>query len=44
MEDIILQIQTYQEDNPHVVITEDMIKGVIQENIDSLVKEIKEII
>lgn len=42
MNDIIGIIQTYKEDNPHVIITDDMIKGVIEENIEELVKEIKE--
>lgn len=41
MEEIISIIETYQEDNPHVVITDDMIKGVIEENIDKLIEEIK---
>ena len=31
-----------KEDNPHVIITDDMIKGVIEENIEELVKEVKE--
>ena len=42
MDNIIEIIQTYKEDNPHVIITDDMIKEVIEENIDELVKEIKE--
>lgn len=42
MENIIGMIQAYKEDNPHVIITEDMIKSVIEENIDELVKEVKE--
>lgn len=42
MENIIGIIQAYKEDNPHVIITEDMIKEVIEENIDKLVKEVKE--
>ena len=33
---------TYKEDNPHVYITDDMIKGVIEDNIDELIKEIRE--
>lgn len=42
MEKIIMDIITYKEDNPHVYITDDMIKGVIEENIDELIKEIRE--
>lgn len=42
MDNIIGIIQTYKEDNPHVIITDDMIKSVIEENIEELVKEIKE--
>ncbi len=42
MEKIIFEIVTYKEDNPHVYITDDMIKSVIEENIDELIKEIKE--
>ena len=42
MNNIIGIIQTYKEDTPHVIITDDMIKEVIEENIEELVKEIKE--
>lgn len=42
MEKILFDIETYKEDNPHVYITDDMIKGVIEENIDELIKEIRE--
>lgn len=42
LEKIRLDIITYKEDNPHVIITDDMIKEVIEENIEELVKEIKE--
>lgn len=42
MDNIIGIIQAYKEDNPHVIITDDMIKEVIEENIEELVKEIKE--
>lgn len=42
MNNIIGMIQAYKEDNPHVIITDDMIKEVIEENIEELVKEIKE--
>lgn len=42
MEDIIISIQAFKEDNPHIIITEDMIKEIIQENIDKIVEEIEE--
>ena len=42
MEDLIFQIQTYMEDNPHIVITDDMIKSFLEENMDKLVEEVKD--
>ena len=42
IEQIISDIQTYKEDNPHVVITDFMIKEIIEENMKKLIKEIKE--
>lgn len=42
MKKIIMDIITYKEDNPHVYITDDMIKYLIEENIDELIKEIRE--
>lgn len=42
MEEIVSIIQTYIEDHPGVYITDDMIKGAIEENIELLIKEIKE--
>lgn len=42
LEGIRLDIITYKEDNPHVIITDDMIKSVIEVNINELIKEIKE--
>ena len=42
MEKILFDIETYKEDNPHVYITDDMIKAVIEDNIDELIKEIRE--
>ena len=42
MDNIIGIIQAYKEDNPHVIITDDMIKEIILQSIDELVKEIKE--
>lgn len=42
MDNIIGIIQVYKEDNPHVIITDNIIKEVIEENIEELIKEIKE--
>lgn len=42
MEKILFDIETYKEDNPHVYITDDMIKAVVEDNIDELIKEIRE--
>ena len=42
MNNIIEMIQAYKEDNPHIIITDDMIKEIIEQSIDELVKEIKE--
>ena len=41
IEDII---KAYKEDNPHIYITDEMIKEIIEENLDILVKEVKEVI
>lgn len=41
MEDIIQQIQIYQEDHPEIMITDDMIKALIVLNINTLIEEIK---
>lgn len=41
MESIIMQIEAYKEDHPQIVITDDIIKGVIEENIDILIEEIR---
>ena len=41
MEKIIFDIETYKEDNPHVYITDDMIKAVIEDNVEELIKEIR---
>ena len=42
MDNIIGIIQAYKEDNPHVIITDDMIKEIILQSIDELAKEIRE--
>ena len=42
IEQIISDIQTYKEDNPHLVITDDEIKDLIEENMEKLIKEIEE--
>ena len=42
MNEIIFMIQTLKEDKPELILTDDMIKEYILENIDLLIKEIKE--
>ena len=42
MEEIISVIQTYKEDHPEVVITDDMIKDLINDYMKILINEIKE--
>ena len=41
MDNVIGMLQAYKEDNPHITITDDMIKEIIEQNIDELVKEVK---
>lgn len=41
MESIIGSIIAYKQDHPEVVITEDMIKGVIECYIEELIEEIR---
>ena len=40
MDDIMAMIETYKEDNPHVVITESMIRQLIEDNIEKIIEEI----
>lgn len=42
IEELISIIQTYKEDHPEVVITDDMIKDLINDYMKTLIKEIKE--
>lgn len=42
MEDIRTKIESLKEDKPGIVITDDLIKEYILDNIDLLVKEIKD--
>ena len=42
IEQIISDIQTYKEDNPHLVITDDEIKDLINDYMEKLINEIKE--
>lgn len=42
MEELIEKIQILKEDKPELIITDDMIKYYILDNIEMLVKEIKE--
>lgn len=42
MEDIIMKLQALKEDKPHLIITNDIIKSYIEDNIELLIAEIKE--
>ena len=42
IEELISIIQTYKEDHPEVVITDDMIRNLINDYMKSIIKEIKE--
>ena len=42
MEELISIIQTYKEDHPEAVITDDMIKDLINDYMKKLINEIKE--
>lgn len=42
IEELISIIQTYKEDHPEVVITDDMIRDLINDYMKSIIKEIKE--
>lgn len=42
MKEIIGMLETLKEDKPHIVITDDIIKEYIEENIDLLIEEIKD--
>lgn len=41
IDEIISVIQTYKEDHPEVVITDDMIKDLINDYMKTLINEIK---
>lgn len=42
MDDIIFKLQTLQEDKPNLIITDELIKEYILEDIDLIIKEISE--
>lgn len=42
IENIVNSMVAYNEDNPHVYITDEMIRKIIEDNMDELIKEIKE--
>lgn len=42
IDEIINMIQAYKEDHPEVVITDDMIKDLINDYMKKLINEIKE--
>lgn len=41
MEEIISMLVELKEDKPHLIITDDLIKQYIEDNIDLLVEEIR---
>lgn len=41
MENIIGVIEAIKQDHPHIIITDEMIKGIIVDYIDELVEEIR---
>lgn len=41
LETIVSNIITYKEDNPHVIITSEMIKQIVESNIEEITKEIE---
>ena len=43
MDSIIIKLNALKEDKPNIVITDDIIKQYILDNIEELIKEIKEI-
>ena len=42
VEDIVEKIETLQEDKPNVVLTDDLIKEFVLDNLEQFVEEIKE--
>lgn len=42
IDEIINMIQVYKEDNPHIVITDEMIKELVNDYMNAIIKEIKE--
>lgn len=44
IEDIAETIRMYKEDHPHIYITDDMIRDLINDYMDALIKEIKELL
>lgn len=42
MEEIIGMLVTLKEDKPQLIITDDIIRAYIEDNIDVLIREIKE--
>lgn len=43
MKDILEMLQSLKEDKPELVITDDIIRQYVEDNIDLVIKEIKEL-
>ena len=44
IEEIASNIATYQEDHPEVIITDEIIKGIIEQSIDEITKEVRKVL
>lgn len=44
MQEIISKIETLKEDKPELIITKDLIKQYIEDNLEALVKEIEDLL
>ena len=44
MQEIISKIETLKEDKPELIITKDLIKKYIEDNLETLVKEIEDLL
>lgn len=44
IDDIVGRIESYQDDHPGTIITDNMIKGVVESKMDKIVEEIKSLI
>lgn len=44
LEQIVSDIEAYQQDNPHIIITDEMISNLIDEYKKQIIEEIREMI